>query len=40
MATLPVAAPEIIHQDGNYWIAALNPDLDGIRVTTLEFVTE
>lgn len=40
VATLPIAAPEIIIQDGRYWIAALNPNLDGIRITSLEFVAD
>lgn len=40
VATLPVAAPEIIKRDGKYWIAALNPQLDGIRVTRLQFIPE
>jgi hypothetical protein len=32
IGTLPVAAPEIILHEGEYYIAALTPDLDGIRV--------
>ncbi|QEG33946.1 ADP-ribosylglycohydrolase family protein [Bythopirellula goksoeyrii] len=40
VATLAVAAPEIIVRDGKYWLAALNPQLDGIRVTRLRFVPE
>lgn len=40
VATLPIAAPEVITGDGQYWIAALRPQLDGIRVTRLEFVAE
>jgi len=40
VTTLPVAAPEIIIRNGHYWIAALNPQLDGIRVTKLHFVAE
>jgi hypothetical protein len=40
VATLPVAAPEIIRHNGEFWIAALNPHLDGIRITKLEFVDE
>jgi hypothetical protein len=38
VATLPIAAPEIIRQEGGFWIAALRPELDGIRVTKLEFI--
>ncbi len=33
-----IAALEIISQNGRYWLAALNPQLDRIRVTTLKFV--
>ena len=35
---LPVAAPEIIKVDDNYYIAALMPYLDGIRIAKLKFV--
>lgn len=35
VCTLPIAAPEIIYENGQYYIAALNPGLDGIRVTKL-----
>jgi len=38
VATLPVAAPEIVHFEGQFFLAALNPNLDGIRLTRLEFV--
>lgn len=34
---LKVAAPEIIHHNGQYYIAALNLKLDGIRIAKLEF---
>ena len=37
---LPVAAPELIHHDGQWYIAALNPELDGIRIARLEWVAE
>lgn len=37
VASLPVAAPEIIEQDGGWFMAALNPGLDGIRVARLEW---
>ncbi len=37
---LPVAAPEIIKHEGKYYIAALNPGLDGIRIARLEWVKE
>lgn len=40
VTTLPVAAPEIIHHDGRMYLAALNPKLDGIRITTFEFISE
>lgn len=36
--TLQVAAPEIIRDGDQYYIAALNPDLDGIRMAKLKFV--
>ena len=36
VCTLPVAAPEIIHHEGQYYIAALNEGaLDGIRIARL-----
>jgi len=38
VCTLPVAAPEIILHEGNWYIAALMPNLHGIRVTRLEWV--
>ncbi len=38
VATLPIAAPEIIRHQGGFWVAALNPELDGIRISKLEFV--
>jgi hypothetical protein len=37
VASLPIAAPELIEQDGEWFLAALNPGLDGIRVTRLEW---
>lgn len=37
IGTLPVAAPEIIHHEGEWYIAALNPGLDGIRIARLEW---
>lgn len=37
VCTLPVAAPEIIYEDGQYYIAALNPGLDGVRVIKLKW---
>jgi hypothetical protein len=38
LTTLPEAEPGIIQRDDKYRVAALNPNLDGIRVTTREFV--
>jgi len=35
--TLPVAAPEIILHEGRYYIAALKPGLDGIRIARLRW---
>lgn len=37
VADFPIAAPEIIKHDGKYFIAALNPKLDGIRMTELRW---
>lgn len=37
VAALPVAAPEIIFHRGKYHLAALKPQLDGIRIAALEF---
>ena len=38
IGTLEVAAPEIIQYEGRWYIAALNPGLDGIRIAELEWV--
>ena len=39
LCTLPVAAPEIILHEGQYYIAALNEGaLDGIRIARLKWV--
>ncbi len=37
VARLPIAAPEIIHHEGQYYIASLLPGLDGIRIARLRF---
>jgi hypothetical protein len=37
IGTLPVAAPEIVLYDGKWYLAALNPALDGIRVARLRW---
>lgn len=37
IGTLPVAAPEVIVDRGQYYLAALNPYLDGIRVVRLRW---
>ena len=37
IGTLPVAAPEIVVDNGQYYIAALMPNLDGIRVAKLRW---
>jgi len=34
---LPVAAPEIVIHEGEYYLAALNENLDGIRITQLRW---
>ena len=36
---LPIAAPEIIHSQGQYYIAALLPSLQGIQIARLEWVS-
>lgn len=38
VGTLEVAAPEIIHHEGQYYIAALLPSLKGIRTAKLAWV--
>jgi hypothetical protein len=40
VCALPVAAPEIILHEGQYYIASLLPSLKGIRVARLHWVTE
>lgn len=40
IGTLPVAAPEIVQIGGQYYLAALNPLLDGIRVTRLRWADQ
>ena len=37
VCSLPVAAPEIVLSEGKYYIAALRPDLKGIRIARLEW---
>jgi hypothetical protein len=38
--TLPVAAPEIVHVDGQWYIAALLPSLTGIQVAKLSWTSK
>jgi len=38
LGTLPIAAPEIVKYEGQYYIAALMPSLQGIRVVKLRWV--
>ena len=38
VTTLPVAAPEIILHEGEYYIASLKPTLDGIHIARLKWV--
>ena len=38
VTTLPIAAPEIIHHDDQYYIAALRDDLAGIKIARLRWV--
>ncbi|HOA72292.1 MAG TPA: hypothetical protein PL151_12915 [Phycisphaerae bacterium] len=40
VAVLEVAAPEVIHHDGEWYMAALLPDLQGIRIARLEWVVD
>jgi len=40
VGTLPVAAPEIIEHGGQQFIAALRPDLDGIRIARLKWAAK
>ena len=37
VCTLPIAAPEVIELDGQYYIAALKPELDGVQIAQLEW---
>jgi hypothetical protein len=39
VATLPVAAPEIILHEGQYYMASLLPSLKGIQIARLAWVT-
>lgn len=39
IGTLPVAAPEIIQHNDAWYIAALNPALDGIRIAKLKWIS-
>lgn len=38
LGSLPVAAPEILRHEGRWYIAALKPGLDGIRMARLEWI--
>ncbi|MBI4601495.1 MAG: hypothetical protein HY721_05965 [Planctomycetes bacterium] len=38
VTTLPVAAPEIVQEEGKWYLAALLPSLKGIRIARLEWV--
>ena len=40
IGTLPVAAPEIIYSRGEYYIAALLPNLKGIRMAKIKWVKQ
>lgn len=39
IGSLPVAAPEIVLHQGQYYIASLEPNLDGIRLARLRWAT-
>jgi hypothetical protein len=38
VCALPVAAPEIIHHDGQYYMASLLPSLKGIRIARMNWI--
>jgi hypothetical protein len=38
VCTLPIAAPEIVFENGRYYLFALNPGLDGIRMAELKWI--
>lgn len=40
VCTLPAAAPEIIFHEGQYYMAALLPSLEGIQIAKLRFLQE
>lgn len=40
IASMPIAAPELIEHDGAWYIAVLNPGLDGIRLSRLTWKAE
>ncbi len=40
IGSIPVAAPEIFEEKGTWYLACLNPGLDGIRVGTLQWPEE
>ena len=40
VCTLPVAAPELVLYEKQWYIAALNPGLDGIRIARLKWVPD
>ena len=40
VCSLPVAAPEIVLYEEQYYIAALLPNLKGIRIAKLKWVQE
>ena len=40
VATLPVAAPEIVLHEGQYYIASLKPDLKGIQIARLKWAAK
>jgi acetyl esterase/lipase len=40
IGTLPIAAPEIVQLEGTWYIAALHPHLDGIRIARLTWAAQ
>jgi hypothetical protein len=39
VSTLPVAAPEVLRHEGQWYLAALLPSLKGIQITRLKWAS-
>jgi hypothetical protein len=37
---MEVAAPEIVHHEGEWYVAALLPDVQGIRIARMEWIED